>query len=93
MLQELKDDVKGAIWTLRFSPCGQYLATAGQDALLRVWQISPDEDVLIQSKLIKKWHGHKGEIVQIAWAPKVISRRILLIFWLKKGQVSFIMFY
>ena len=28
---------KGPVWCMKFSGCGQLLATAGQDHILRVW--------------------------------------------------------
>lgn len=30
---------QGAIWTMKFSPDGFYLATAGQDRIVRVWEV------------------------------------------------------
>ncbi|XP_012941432.1 WD repeat-containing protein 44 [Aplysia californica] len=37
ILQELSGDHNGAIWTMKFSPCGKLLATGGQDSVLRIW--------------------------------------------------------
>ncbi|XP_025080244.1 WD repeat-containing protein 44-like [Pomacea canaliculata] len=37
LLQELTGEHTGAIWTMKFSPCGKLLATGGQDSILRVW--------------------------------------------------------
>uniref|UniRef100_A0A2C9JF22 WD repeat-containing protein 44 n=1 Tax=Biomphalaria glabrata TaxID=6526 RepID=A0A2C9JF22_BIOGL len=37
LLQELSGDHSGAIWTMKFSPCGKLLATGGQDSILRIW--------------------------------------------------------
>ncbi|GAU13195.1 hypothetical protein TSUD_303260 [Trifolium subterraneum] len=31
---------KGLIWTMKFSPNGQYLATGGEDGVIRVWRVS-----------------------------------------------------
>ena len=28
-----------SIWISRFSPCGQYLATGGKDAILKIWEV------------------------------------------------------
>jgi WD40 repeat protein len=30
----------GAIWVAKFSPDGQFLATGGQDAVLKIWQVN-----------------------------------------------------
>lgn len=30
---------KGLIWTIKFSPNGQYLASGGQDGVIRVWRV------------------------------------------------------
>jgi WD40 repeat protein len=35
--QELSSPHLGPIWCMRFSQCGQLLATAGQDTILRIW--------------------------------------------------------
>ena len=32
-----------SIWVARFSPCGQYLATGGKDAVLKIWQVSASD--------------------------------------------------
>ena len=45
--QEMKGHV-GAVWCMKFSHCGTYLASAGQDTTVRVWKLLPeyvDEDV------------------------------------------------
>lgn len=28
-----------SIWVAKFSPCGNYLATGGKDAVLKVWKV------------------------------------------------------
>ncbi|XP_022093776.1 WD repeat-containing protein 44-like [Acanthaster planci] len=37
LAQDLGREHAGAVWTMKFSPCGRLLATAGQDRILRVW--------------------------------------------------------
>lgn len=36
-VQDLSGELTGAVWCMKFSPCGRLLATAGQDRLLRIW--------------------------------------------------------
>lgn len=36
-VQNLSNEQSGAVWCMKFSPCGQLLATAGQDRILRIW--------------------------------------------------------
>ena len=33
------DAHEGAIWTMKFSNCGKYLATSGQDLVVKVWRV------------------------------------------------------
>jgi WD40 repeat protein len=39
LVQELAAH-EGAVWTMKFAPNGLYLATAGQDAIVRVWKLA-----------------------------------------------------
>ncbi|OIS99521.1 PREDICTED: WD repeat-containing protein 44-like [Nicotiana attenuata] len=34
---------EGSISTMKFSPCGQYLASAGKDGIVRIWRVIADE--------------------------------------------------
>ncbi|PSC74579.1 signal transducer [Micractinium conductrix] len=37
---------QGVVWTMKFSRNGRYLATAGQDCMIRVWEVSPSRGSL-----------------------------------------------
>ena len=39
--QEMKGHV-GAVWCMKFSHCGSFLASAGQDTTVRVWKLLPE---------------------------------------------------
>ncbi|XP_053404218.1 WD repeat-containing protein 44-like [Mercenaria mercenaria] len=36
-VQDLSGEHTGAVWAMKFSPCGRLLATGGQDSVLRIW--------------------------------------------------------
>jgi len=54
---------KDGVLTLAFSPCGKFLATAGEDNTIRLWDI-PD-GIEIQSL-----EGHEGDIRAVAFNPE-----------------------
>jgi len=39
LAQELDSQHLGAVWCIRFSRCGQLVASAGQDTVIRVWAL------------------------------------------------------
>ncbi|KAH8547890.1 WD40-repeat-containing domain protein [Umbelopsis sp. PMI_123] len=44
----VQDEPIGAVWVLKFSKDGKYLASGGQDCVLRVWQVIGDDSNILQ---------------------------------------------
>jgi WD40 repeat protein len=62
-------------WVMRFHCDNKYLATGGQDGVLRIWEVLPaenDEDhlVLFKSEPIREYKQHTKDIVDISWGSK-----------------------
>lgn len=53
--QELASQHLGPIWCMRFSQCGQLLATAGQDTILRIWVIRDSHSYFKGTTCITRW--------------------------------------
>ncbi|XVF61118.1 hypothetical protein PTKIN_Ptkin08bG0103300 [Pterospermum kingtungense] len=49
---------KGFIWTMKFSPDGQYLASGGEDGVVFQIEESP----------MQEFHGHAGDVLDLAWS-------------------------
>ena len=64
-LDILKLTLKGHSSTvnkIQFSPNGKYVASAGQDKTIRLWDIK-------SGKLISTFYGHRGSVSSVAWSP------------------------
>lgn len=97
---------KGYIWTMKFSPDGQYLASGGEDGVVRIWRVTsvpassrsftddsgfgsnakegkikfgkkksshvpvviPDKVFQIEESPLQEFHGHKGDVLDLAWS-------------------------
>ena len=72
-----------AIWTIKFSADGKYLAAGGQDKVLRVWEVlsSPQERrdfenqehtrlsaPIFKDKPCREYTGHEGSIIDLDWS-------------------------
>src|SRR5262249_34745371 len=51
----------GEVWTAVYSPDGEWIASAGSDRTVRVWQATGRQDALVL-------HGHTGKVTQLAFA-------------------------
>ncbi|ORY86191.1 WD40-repeat-containing domain protein [Protomyces lactucae-debilis] len=85
LAQELKPKTSeegGAIWSMKFSPDGRYLAVGGQDCVVRVWRVlaSPsdrlDNDTagsklnapVFMEKPYREYAAHEGDILDLSWS-------------------------
>ena len=59
-----------AVWTMKFSHTGEYLATAGQDAIVRVWQLDRDDGArhIFKPTPFREYSGHKGDVLDLCWS-------------------------
>lgn len=54
-VQDLSGEHTGAVWCMKFSPCGRMLATGGQDKYLRIWVLK--DAFYYFEELIKKFNA------------------------------------
>ncbi|XP_074588804.1 uncharacterized protein LOC141844704 [Curcuma longa] len=54
---------KGLIRTMKLSPCGMYLATGGEDSVIRVWKVRNVEGVPLH-----EYFGHTSDILDLSWS-------------------------
>ena len=68
-VQSLESHI-GAIWVARFSHDGLYLATGGQDMVVRVWQLADGRgSTLLEPEPIREFSAHNADILDLAWSP------------------------
>ncbi|XP_004503956.1 uncharacterized protein [Cicer arietinum] len=80
--QEIKAH-KGLIWTMKFSPNDQYLASGGEDGVVRLWRVksldtssicfnseggSTGSQPLIEESPLQEFFGHSSDILDLAWS-------------------------
>ncbi|CAN7996526.1 unnamed protein product [Ixodes hexagonus] len=62
VVQEIVGEHTGAVWTMKFSPCGRLMATAGQDNVLRIWVL---RDAYEHFDDMRKKHKAEGELARV----------------------------
>ncbi|CAK8567890.1 unnamed protein product [Lathyrus sativus] len=75
---------KGLIWTMKFSPRGQYLATGGEDGVVHIWHVSSLNASSIcyakqASAVSKLKHGVSFSSKKCCQSPVVVPSKILKI--------------
>lgn len=76
---------KGLIWTMKFSPNGQYLASGGEDGVVRIWRVFsrnkshppfvslPNDIFQIEESPLQELFGHSSDILDLAWSNSDVS--------------------
>lgn len=67
----------GAIWTLRFSKDGKYLASAGQSCIVLLWKLllNQEESIKVLDETpYMEYKGHKADILDLAWSKVIIFK-------------------
>ncbi|KAI8064398.1 WD40-repeat-containing domain protein [Gongronella butleri] len=62
-----------AVWAVKFSKDGRYLAAAGQNCVVRVWQVLADAGHadtvrIFDDKPIQEYKGHAADILDLSWS-------------------------
>jgi WD40 repeat protein len=75
-VQEINNAHSDSIWVVCFSPCGTLMATAGKDAIIKVWQAAshsfedPDELLLFLPEPVWELKEHAHDILDLSWHQK-----------------------
>ncbi|CAI8619108.1 unnamed protein product [Vicia faba] len=76
--QEIKAH-KGLVWSMKFSPNGEYLASGGEDGVVRIWRVMsrdksrpfiflPNDIFQIEESPLHELFGHSSDILDLAWS-------------------------
>lgn len=71
MVQKIQGH-QGAVWVMKFSDCGKFLASGGQDNAVYVWQVLDGEEPygngILGSEPAHTFRGHTAEVLDLAWS-------------------------
>ena len=65
--QRLDNQHVGPIWAITIAPDGSYIATGGQDSVLRLWPLQPVSPHLSAPPIALS--GHKSDIIDVSFSP------------------------
>ena len=85
MVQEILAH-RGSIKALKFSPDGRYLATGGEDCVVKIWRAVEEEEDLqfleisrnlkLEETPVHELPGHMGGVLDLSWSESNVSRLI-----------------
>lgn len=62
----------GAVWCLRFSKDGKYLASAGQNCVIHVYKLIENSTTysinVLEETPYREYTGHTADILDLAWS-------------------------
>ena len=71
----------GALWVIRFTKDGRYLATAGQSCTVFLWKLLVEEQQSIKvldETPYMEYKGHTADVLDLAWSKVILEKRIHL---------------
>jgi len=59
----------GAIWVMKFSLDGKFLASGGHDMIMRIWKVKEQgNDNFFEPSPVKSFSGHTGDVLDLSWS-------------------------
>ena len=65
----------GSIFSVRFSPCGKYIASTSDDRTIRLFQLQSTNETIPQSEWKMMWTGwgHTARVFDVSFAPNLVD--------------------
>ncbi|KAI9012009.1 WD40-repeat-containing domain protein [Phycomyces nitens] len=68
-------DTTDAVWTMKFSKDGQYMASGGKQCVVYVWKVLSNPDELQDNSIkvfkqdpFREYYGHTSDVLDISWS-------------------------